>query len=69
MAAKKKEIAEVAATDLDLGGIAPGAGGSRLELVSVAAPESGKAAQILEGDATAAAKKLVDLLQREARVL
>ncbi len=69
MAAKKKEIAEVAAADLDLGAMSPGAAGSRLELVSVAAPESGKAAQILEGDVTAAAKKLVDLLQREARVL
>jgi len=69
MAAKKKEIAEVAAADLDLGGKSPGAAGSRLELVSVAAPESGKAAQILEGDATVAAKKLVELLQREARIL
>jgi electron transfer flavoprotein beta subunit len=57
MAAKKKEIAEVAAADLDLGGKSPGAAGSRLELVSVAAPESGKAAQILEGDATVAAKE------------
>jgi electron transfer flavoprotein beta subunit len=69
MAAKKKEIAEVAAADLDLGGRAPGASGSRLEILSVAAPESGKAAQILDGDVVTAAKKLVDLLQREARVL
>ena len=69
MAAKKKEIAEVAAADLDLGGMAPGAGGSRLELVSVSAPESGKAAQILPGDAATAAKALVDKLRNEARVL
>ncbi len=68
MAAKKKEIAEVSAGDL---GLASGSGlaGSRIEIVSVALPASGKAAQILDGDAATAAKKLVGLLQREARVL
>ena len=46
-----------------------GAAGSRLEVLSVAAPESGKGAQIIEGDAAQSAKKLVELLRREARVL
>jgi electron transfer flavoprotein beta subunit len=69
MAAKKKEIAERSPADLGLDAAAVGAAGSRLEVLSVAAPESGKGAQILEGDAAQSAKKLVDLLRREARVL
>ncbi|MEO8503222.1 MAG: electron transfer flavoprotein subunit beta/FixA family protein [Acidobacteriota bacterium] len=67
MAAKKKEIAEVTAADLGLS--ETGAAASRLEVLSVGAPESGKATQILEGDAVTAATKLVELLQREARVM
>ena len=69
MAAKKKEIAELSPADL---GLAPGdigVAGSRLELLSVALPESGRGAKILEGDAAQAARSLVDLLRREARVL
>jgi electron transfer flavoprotein beta subunit len=69
MAAKKKEIAEVGPADLGLAPEEVGAAGSRLEIVSVAFPESGAGAQILEGDAPAAAKALVEKLQREARVL
>ena len=41
----------------------------RLEVVSVGFPESGAAAQIFEGDAAAAAKKLVEKLRTEARVI
>jgi electron transfer flavoprotein beta subunit len=69
MAAKKKEIAEVAPGDLGLEPAELGAAGARLETLSVALPESGKGARILEGDATQAARALVDLLRREARVL
>ncbi|HVF62151.1 MAG TPA: electron transfer flavoprotein subunit beta/FixA family protein [Thermoanaerobaculia bacterium] len=69
MAAKKKEIADVAPADLGLDAEAVGAAGSRLEVVSVAFPESGAGAQILEGDAATAAKALVEKLQKEARVL
>ena len=69
MAAKKKEIAERTPAELGLDSGQVGAAGSRLEVLSVAAPESGKGAQILEGDAAQAAKKLVELLRREARVL
>jgi hypothetical protein len=43
--------------------------GSRIEIVSVSFPDAGKGAQILEGDAKTAAAKLVDKLQKEARVL
>jgi electron transfer flavoprotein beta subunit len=69
MAAKKKEIAELAPADLGLQPAELGAAGSRLEMLSVALPESGKGARIVEGDAAQAAKTLVDLLRREARVL
>ncbi len=69
MAAKKKEVAELAPADLGLEAAELGAAGSGVEVLSVALPESGKGAQILEGDAAQAAKKLVELLRREARVL
>jgi electron transfer flavoprotein beta subunit len=69
MAAKKKEIADVAAADLGLDPGAVGAAGSRLEIVSVSLPESGVGAQMIDGDPAAAAKALVERLQREARVI
>jgi len=69
MAAKKKEIAIASPADLGLDAASVGAAGSRLEIVSVSLPESGKGAQMLEGDAKAAAAKLVEKLQKEARVL
>jgi electron transfer flavoprotein beta subunit len=69
MAAKKKEIATASPADLGLDPSAVGEAGSRLEIVSVSFPSAGKGAQMLEGDAKAAAAKLVDKLQKEARVL
>jgi electron transfer flavoprotein beta subunit len=69
MAAKKKEIATASPADLGLDAGQIGAAGSRLEIVSVSFPEAGKGAQMLEGDAKAAAAKLVEKLQKEARVL
>jgi electron transfer flavoprotein beta subunit len=69
MAAKKKEIAQTSAADLGLDPGKVGAAGSRIEIVSVAFPEAGSGAQILEGDAKTAAAKLVEKLQKEARVL
>ena len=69
MAAKKKEIAEVAPGDLGLAETEVGAAGARLEIVAVAFPESGAAAQIFEGDAATAAKALADKLHQEARVI
>jgi len=69
MAAKKKEIATATPADLGLDPSQVGEAGSRLEIVSVAFPESGRGAQILEGDAKTAATALVQKLQKEARVL
>ena len=69
MAAKKKEIAEVGPGDLGLDPSQVGLAGSRLEIVSVALPAAGAGAQMLQGDAKAAAAALVDKLRREARVL
>ncbi|HYO12302.1 MAG TPA: electron transfer flavoprotein subunit beta/FixA family protein [Thermoanaerobaculia bacterium] len=68
MAAKKKEIADVKVADLGLDPSSVGAAGSRIEIVSVSFPDASKGAQILEGDAKAAAAKLVEKLQKEARV-
>ena len=69
MAAKKKEIANAGAADLGLDAAQIGAAGSRIEIVSVAFPESGTGAQMIDGTPEAAARTLVDKLQKEARVL
>ena len=69
MAAKRKPIDAVSAADLGLDAGQLGAAGSRLEVLSVAFPESGSGAQMIEGDAATAARTLVDKLQKEARVL
>ncbi|HEX4498770.1 MAG TPA: electron transfer flavoprotein subunit beta/FixA family protein [Thermoanaerobaculia bacterium] len=69
MAAKKKEIATASPADLGLDAAQVGAAGSRLEIVAVRFPDAGKGAQMLEGDAKAAAAALVEKLQKEARVL
>jgi electron transfer flavoprotein beta subunit len=68
MAAKKKEIADMAPADLGLDPGQVGAAGSRLEIVSVALPESGAGAQMLEGDPKTQAAALVQKLRNEARV-
>lgn len=69
MAAKKKEIANMGAADLGLDAGQVGAAGSRIEIVSVAFPESGTGAQMIDGTPEAAAKTLVAKLRQEARVL
>lgn len=69
MAAKKKEIAELAPADLGIAESEVGAAGSRLETISVGFPESGAGAQIFEGDAVSAARQLADRLRQEARVI
>jgi|SRR5581483_9338711 len=69
MAAKKKPIADIGPADLGLDPQSLGAEGAIVELVSVRFPQSGAGAQILPGDAPAAAKALVDKLRNEARVL
>lgn len=69
MAAKRKPIDPVTAADLGLAPSSLGAAGSLLEVVSVAFPESGGGAQMIEGDPATAARTLVDKLRKEARVL
>ena len=69
MQAKKKEIREIGPDDIGLAAADVGAAGSRLEILSVAFPETGKAAEIFEGDPATAAGQLVEKLQKEARVL
>jgi len=69
MQAKRKPLDVMGVGDLGLEPGDVGAAGSRLEIVSVAFPDSGGGAQIIEGDAATAAKTLVDKLRTEARVL
>jgi electron transfer flavoprotein beta subunit len=69
MAAKRKPIDQRTAADLGLDGGQVGAAGSRLEVLSVAFPEAGTGAQMIDGDPATAARTLVDKLRKEARVL
>ncbi len=69
MQAKKKEIREPGPGDLGLSADTIGESGSTLEILSVAVPETGEAAQIFEGDPATAVSALVEKLQKEARVL
>ncbi len=69
MQAKRKPMAEPSAEELGLDASQIGGAGSRLEVVSVAFPESGTGAEMIEGDAQTAARILVEKLQKEAKVL
>jgi electron transfer flavoprotein beta subunit len=69
MQAKRKEIAEIVPQDLALAADEVGEAGARLEVVSIAFPETGEGAQIIEGEPSEAARILVEKLQKEARVL
>jgi len=69
MAAKRKEIRDVAAGDLGIDPSRLGRAGSRLETVSVALPVSGREVEWIEGDAAAVAAVLVTKLEQEAKVL
>lgn len=69
MQAKKKPIEELDAAALGLDPSEVGVAGSRLEIVSVAFPESGEGAELIEEAPETAAAMLVEKLQKEARVL
>ena len=69
MQAKKKPLEVVGTGDLGLDPATVGLAGSRLEVLSVAFPDKGKGAEMIEGDAATAAGQLVDKLHKEARVL
>jgi electron transfer flavoprotein beta subunit len=69
MQAKKKEIADLSPADLGLDSSAVGRAGSGLETVSISFPESGGGARMINGEPAECARQLVELLQKEARVL
>lgn len=69
MQAKRKEIAQVTPADIGLDPAVVGAAGATVETLSVAFPESGLGAQMIDGDPAAAAATLVEKLKKEARVL
>jgi len=69
MQAKKKELAQVGPADLGLDPSTVGAAGATVETLSVAFPESGGGAQMIEGDPASAVAALVEKLKKEARAL
>lgn len=69
MKAKRKPIDSRSVEDLGLDASRVGAGGARVEIVSVGFPDTGEGAQMLEGSADEVARQLVEKLSKEARVL
>ncbi len=69
MAAKKKPVSTPTPTELDLSLERIGAPGSRLELVELAPPRKSAQCELIEGDAAAAARTLLEKLKRDAKVL
>lgn len=69
MQAKRKPIESLTTADLGLDAQSVGSSGAGIEMVSVGFPPSGEGAEILDGDPAEAARKLVEKLQKEARVL
>ena len=69
MQAKKKPIDRLDLGALDLSSNEVGLEGARVELISVSFPSAGEGAEILEGEPEAAARTLVERLERQARVL
>ena len=69
MQAKRKEIAAVGPGDLGLSPDRVGAAGSGLELLAIREPEASGEVEILEGDAAEVARRLVEKLRTEARVI
>ncbi|MBA3583247.1 MAG: electron transfer flavoprotein subunit beta/FixA family protein [Gemmatimonadetes bacterium] len=69
MGAKKKEVRKVAPGDIGLAPGDVGEAGRKVQVTRLHAPEKGKGAEMIEGDPAAAAKTLVEKLQKEAKVL
>ncbi len=68
MMAKKKEVKELALSDLGLSGADVAAGSTGLDFQKVYVPEKTKQALILEGDPKDVAEQLADKLKNEAKV-
>lgn len=69
MKAKKKEIKDFKVTDLGLSEAEVGLKGSHAKTIKLFTPQNTTQAQILEGSEEEAAKKLVQKLKEEAKVL
>lgn len=69
MAAKKKPIETLKATDLGLNAAEIGPGSNTVMLLSLSLPPERQAGKILTGDPQDAARQLVDLLHNEAKVI
>jgi len=69
MAAKRKKVSQPTPSELGLTGSEIGGGGGRLEILDMALPEASGLCQFIEGDASAAAKALVEALRKDAKVL
>lgn len=69
MAAKKKPVGTPTLVDLDMSLEQVGFSGSRLETLDMAPPSKSSQCRFIDGEAAEAARSLVDLLKREAKVL
>lgn len=69
MGAKKKEIRKLAPADLGLEAGQVGKAGRKIEITRLYVPEKTKGAEMLDGAPAEAAVRLVDKLQKEAKVL
>lgn len=69
MAAKKKPVVVWRAADLGLGAEEVGLAGARYEISDVLVPEQLSEVQMISGSPAEAARGLVELLRREARVI
>ncbi|HUP00936.1 MAG TPA: electron transfer flavoprotein subunit beta/FixA family protein [Gemmatimonadota bacterium] len=69
MGAKKKEVRKLGPADLGLSGDQVGASGRQVEVTRLYVPEKTKGAEMIDGDAPTAAARLVERLQKEAKVL
>jgi electron transfer flavoprotein beta subunit len=69
MQAKRKELLDLSLEDVKLAPEEVGASGAKTETRSVFVPQTGKAAEIMEGDAATVAASLVEKLRKEAKVI
>jgi len=69
MAAKRKPVDQPTPAELGLSGDVIGQPGSRLKILEMAPPEKKGQCEFIEGDPAEAAKKLIEKLRLEAKVL
>jgi len=69
MAAKKKPVEELRATDLQLDANTIGAAGSKMKVLRYSAPPARGGGKILQGEPAEAVRELVRLLREEAKII